>query len=120
MGRVRVRAVTRAVEYTGAEGPAVRTAAGVVQIPGPQRAAFTADQRLRAAGAVGDPGGAIQAYREANPMKSLLMYAVIYIVVTAASIPGSRPTSATPRRSGNVTCSSSTCSQRRWPRFQPH
>lgn len=30
----------------------------------------------------------IQAYREANPMKSLLMYALIYIVVTAASIPG--------------------------------
>ncbi len=30
----------------------------------------------------------IQAYREANPIRSLLMYALIYIVVTAASIPG--------------------------------
>lgn len=30
----------------------------------------------------------IQAYREANPLQSLLMYALVYIVVTAASIPG--------------------------------
>lgn len=30
----------------------------------------------------------IQGYREANPGKALLMYAIVYILVTAASIPG--------------------------------
>ncbi len=32
--------------------------------------------------------GAIQAYREANPLRSIALFATIYIVATAASIPG--------------------------------